>query len=500
MKRYLTFIVLFACAITTAQNINDVLRYSQENLVGTARFQGMGGAFGALGGDLSALNVNPAGSAVFNNSLFTFSGTYYEMDNLSNYFGTRSGIKTDDFDINQVGGVFVFKNNDNSDWKKMAIAFNYDLVQNFEDAISISGESNQGIDNYFLNFAQGVPFGSILLQDGEFIENGYLDIGATQGFGAQQAFLGYYGGVIDPEDQNDATTVYNSNSIYNNVNQNFLRFTNGYDGKFTMNFASQYQNNLYLGASLNFHTIHYDQVDEFRERGYDAVSAIQFTDFYNFLHTQGSGFSFSLGAIAKLNQMVRLGGSYQSPTWYDLTDDFSQRINSDLADEDIDFINFSVINLFEEYNIKIPAKFTGSLAMVFGKDGLLSFDYGYQDMSQAELRPSSDPSFSTVNSEIANNLGAVSSFKLGGEYRLDQVSLRAGYRFEQSPYSDGNNIGDLNSYSGGLGYNFGGSRLDLAVNWSEQDYNLQLFDTGVTTPALINKENTNVTFSYTMNF
>jgi len=94
MKRYLTFIVLFACAITTAQNINDVLRYSQENLQGTARFQGMGGAFGALGGDLSALNVNPAGSAVFNNSLLTFSGTHYEMDNLSNYFGTRSGIKT----------------------------------------------------------------------------------------------------------------------------------------------------------------------------------------------------------------------------------------------------------------------------------------------------------------------------------------------------------------------------------------------------------------------
>jgi len=58
----------------------------------------------------------------------------------------------------------------------------------------------------------------------------------------------------------------------------------------------------------------------------------------------------------------------------------------------------------------------------------------------------------------------------------------------------------LNSYSGGFGYNFGGSRLDLAVNWSEQDYNMQLFDTGVTTPALINKRNTNVTLSYTMNF
>jgi hypothetical protein len=39
------------------------LRYSQDNLNGTARFRAMG-AFGALGGDLSSLNVNPAGSAI----------------------------------------------------------------------------------------------------------------------------------------------------------------------------------------------------------------------------------------------------------------------------------------------------------------------------------------------------------------------------------------------------------------------------------------------------
>ena len=500
MKRYITFIVLLVCTISSAQNINDVLRYSHENLQGTARFQGMGGAFGALGGDLSALNINPAGAAVFNNSLFTISGSHYQMDNLATYFGTSSGVKTNNLDLNQIGGVFVFKSNSGSDWKKMALAVNYDLVRNFDDEFSIVGTSDQGIDNYFLNFAQGVPFGSILLQDGEYIEDGYLDIGAVQGFGDQQAFLGYYGGIIDPQSDDDATTIYNSNALYNTVNQDFLRLTSGYNGKFTVNFATQYQDNLYLGASLNFHTIFYDQFDEFRESGYDTGSLIQRTEFSNFLHTEGSGFSLNLGAIAKVNENFRVGGSYQSPTWYRLTDDFSQRINSDLADDDINFINHDIINLFEEYTIKTPAKWTGSMAMIFGKDGLLSFDYSYQDMSQAELRPASDTSFSLVNSQIANNLDGVSSFRLGGEYRIDQVSLRAGYRFEQSPYADGNNIGDLNGYSGGIGFNFGGSRLDLAVNRIEQDYNMQLFDTGVTTPALINKSNTNVTLSYTLNF
>ncbi len=500
MKRYLTFIVLMACTMASAQNINDVLRYSQENLQGTARFQGMGGAFGALGGDLSALNINPASSAVFNNSQFTISGTNYQTDNAATYFGTLRNANENDLKINQVGGVFIFKSRTDSNWKKIAIAVNYDLVQSFEDEFRISGTSNQGIDNYFLNYADGVPFGSILLQNGEYIENAYLDIGAFQGFADQQAFLGYYGGIIDPIEDEETATEYTSNTVYSAVDQVFSRYTSGYNGKFNINFASQYQDNLYLGASLNFHTVFYDQFDEFRETGYDASSPIQQTYFSNFLHTEGSGFSFNLGAIAKVNQNIRIGGSYQSPTWYQLTDDLSQQIDSDLADSEINYINHDIINLFEEYTIKTPAKLTGSIALVFGRDGLLSFDYDYQDMSQAELRPTGDASFSVVNSEIANELNGVSSMRLGGEYRIGHLSLRAGYRFEQSPYADGNNIGDLNAYSGGIGYNFGGSRLDFAINRTERDYNLQLFDTGVTTPALINKKNTNATLSYTLNF
>lgn len=501
MKRYLTFITLSVCTIVSAQNINDVLRYSNENIQGTARFQGMAGAFGALGGDLSALNINPAGSAVFNNSLFTVSGTNYTRDNTANYFGTVRGASAHDLELNQLGGVFVFRsNNANSPWKKFSMAANYDMVQNFDDDIRISGNSNEGVDNYFLNFAQGVPFGSILLQDGEFLEDAYLDIGSRQGFGDQQAFLGYYGGVIDPAELEDDNTAYLSNSRYQNINQEFYSNTRGYNSKFTLNMASQYQDFLYLGASLNFHNTIYDRYDEFSESGYNADSEIQFTTFDNLLHTRGSGFSFSLGAIAKLSEFIRIGGSYQSPTWYRLTDDFSQRINSDLADDDIDFINLNVVNLFETYTIKTPGKLTGSMALIFGKNALLSFDYQYQDMSNAELRPEHDSSFASVNSDISSDLGSVSSFRVGGEYRIARVSLRGGYHFEQSPYANGNTIGDLNGFSAGIGYSFGPNRLDLGFNRSEQDIDKLLFDTGLTTPALINNVNTNVTLSYILNF
>ena len=501
MKRIYTSIFLLACSIVSAQNINDVLRYSQESPQGTARFQGMSGAFGALGGDLSSLNVNPAGSAVFNNGLFSVTVSNQHSKNDASYFSNHTNASLNSFDLNQVGGVFVFKNTEESNWKKLSLAFNYDVMKNFDNEIFIAGQSDQGIDNYFLSHAGGVPFGPLLLQDDEYIEEAYLDIGSSLGYVDQQAFLGYYGGIIDPMDEtDDNNTDYISNAGYSTVYQQYAQSNTGYNSKFTANIASQYGDNIYMGASLNIHNILFEKLTQLTERGFDADSEIKNISFDNLLRTEGSGFSFSLGAIAKLNELVRIGGSYQSPTWYRLSDETSQRINSDLADADISFINFNIINVFEDYKIKTPGKLTGSLALVFGQQGLISFDYGYQDMSKAQLKPSTDPSFASENAFIADQLGGVSTFRLGGEYRLKALSLRAGYRFEQSPYADSSAIGDLNGYSGGIGYNFGGSRLDLAYSYASQDINQTLYDTGLPTPASITNKNSVISLGYTLNF
>ncbi len=501
MRNYITFLMAFVCLVASAQNINDVLRYSTENVQGTARFQGLGGAFGALGGDLSAIAINPAGSAIFKNNLITVTGTNYNTDNEANYFNSFTAVDNNNLEFNQGGAAFVFKNTDpDADWKKIVLAINYDLVQNFDETIAIRGNSTQGIDNYFLNIAQGQELGPLFLDDGEFIEEAYLDIGANLGFGAQQTFLGYFGGIIDPVALTDDNTSYISNAQYTSLDQSFVKNTSGFNSKFTFNLASQFRESLYLGAALNFHTVVYDEITQLRETGFDADSEISFVDFDNLLHTEGVGFSLAVGAIAKLNENIRIGGSYQSPTWYRLTDDTSQRINSDLADSDINFIDFNIINLFDSYRIKTPGKLTGSLALIFGKYGLLSFDYDYQDFSEAELRPTGDPSFAAENVLINDTLGTSSSYRVGGEIRLQQVSLRAGYRFQESPSLDGQTIGDLEAYSGGIGYSFGGSRLDLAYSRSEQDFQQLLFDTGLPTPAAINRIRNNVSLSYTFSF
>ena len=149
MKRILTFIMVLACTLASAQTIDDVLRYSTENLQGTARFQAMGGAFGALGGDLSALNVNPAGSAVFNFSEISITGSNYHRNNDARFGSTLRNTTSNSLDFNQVGGVFVFNSSTDSPWKKIALAINYDMVRNFDNEFIASGNTTVGIDNYF---------------------------------------------------------------------------------------------------------------------------------------------------------------------------------------------------------------------------------------------------------------------------------------------------------------------------------------------------------------
>lgn len=109
MKKYLFLLFTgLTFSVSQSQEIQDAMRYAQDNLNGTARFKAMGGAFGALGGDLSSINVNPAGSAVFSNNQITVTVSNYDTKNNATYFGTPTTEKDNSFDLNQAGGVFVF--------------------------------------------------------------------------------------------------------------------------------------------------------------------------------------------------------------------------------------------------------------------------------------------------------------------------------------------------------------------------------------------------------
>ena len=65
MKKYLLLLFILPVCKLFAQVPEDAIHYSWLPHNGTARNMAIGGVMGSLGGDLSALYVNPAGIAFF---------------------------------------------------------------------------------------------------------------------------------------------------------------------------------------------------------------------------------------------------------------------------------------------------------------------------------------------------------------------------------------------------------------------------------------------------
>lgn len=467
MKKILPFLVA-GCAFTAqSQEISDALRFAQDNINGTARFNAMSGAFGALGGDLSAISINPASSAVFNNPQVGATLSSYNLRNTAGYFGTNNKETDNSFDLSQAGGVYVLKNEDQkSDWKKLSLAIDYENVNNFDNSWYASGvNANNSIANYFLNYANGgaAPLG--LLQNSFYEELSYADA---------QAFLGYQGYIINPVTEAGNNTQYVSNvPAGGNYFQENAFVSTGYNGKASFNVAAQYKDKLYIGLNLNSHFVDYRQSTAFYEdQSNDPANGLQRMRFDNDLYTYGNGFSFQLGAIAKLSKELRVGLTYQSPTWMRLNDEISQAlssvsINPDTNQQMTTIVDPNVIMVYDTYKLYIPGKWTGSMAYVFDKYGLISIDCSLKDYSNTEFSPNNQ--FQGVNRAMANQLDSNAfDLRIGAEHRIKQFSIRGGYHWEESPYKNNETIGDLTGFSGGLGYSFGEYKIDLSYTHSRR--------------------------------
>lgn len=501
MKKYLYLTTMFlAFGAIQAQEVRDGLRFAQNDLSGTARFRAMSGAFGALGGDFSSISVNPAGSAVFTTSQVGITASNYSLKNKSSYFGSNSDESENTFDLlSQAGAAFVFHtNNEKSSWSKFVLSINYETTKNLDNSeFSFGTNPNNSASQYFANRANtvNVPFAEF--------DNYYYD---QFNLREQMAYLGYHAYIINPRDITNPNTDYVSNvpagadgAPGNYYHENSLVST-GYNGKLSFNASGQYKERFYFGVSLNTHFVDYQQSTSFYEDNNNSqTTGLRSFRYDKDLQTYGNGFSFQLGAIAKITDAFRLGLAYESPTWYELTDEMRQTVRSSgynfgapgfgTTATDSDFFI-----AYDPYRLHTPGKWTGSAAYVFGKSALISVDYAIKDYGNTRFRPNDDY-FDSINGQFSDQLDLAGELRIGAEYRIKQFSLRGGFRNEQSPYKNGKTIGDLTGFSGGLGYNFGHTKLDLAYSYAERDSQQGFFDYGFKDGATIKSVNNTVSLS-----
>ncbi|WP_417430264.1 OmpP1/FadL family transporter [Halpernia sp.] len=405
-----SFSLMSAQDISTIRNTVDV--YSNNFSNGTAKYQGMAGSMGALGGEISSLNSNPAGIGVFIASDINGTLNINNSKNTTNFNGKSLNYKINNTDLGEIGGVATFQIEGNTPWKFINIAVDYS-TQSLEDYSETAGNKN-------ISFS--IP--------------------------------------------SAATTLDFDGHAYN-------RYGNLSNSSFAV--GANYNNNLYLGAALHFKTANIDQYDT----AAFTDSALNTTEIFNKQYTpfseQSNGFAASLGVIGKLNNQIRLGASLETPTWWQITRIYNSYDNP--TDD----------TYTEDRKLSSPMKATVSAAFVASKDFAINVDYTlgitkpkYKVYGGAETE---------LNNFFSNSYKNLSEIKMGAEYRLMGLRLRAGYGLANSPFdsqsitayrndgSVGNSsfsnliLGKRTTIAGGIGYDFGSIYLDASYQNVQSTYN-----------------------------
>jgi hypothetical protein len=415
-----------------AQNEDDALRYALTRFGGTARSTAMGGAFGALGSDFSSMTINPAGVGLYRKSEVTFSPALGSTNTRSEYFGQESTDGRFQFSLSNLGMVIAgTKESKSNKWKGGGLAIGYNRLANFNNRMIMQGNNmNSSLADVYKFEAQG------------------LDPANLPAFGTNLAWNTY---LIDT-----LNGSYISN-MPSNINKTQIKNIErrGGMGETVVSMGGNYDNKLFLGGTLGFQKIRFEEESSYSENPVDTIVDIRGFTVNNFLNTQGNGINIKFGAIYMPAPFVRIGAAIHSPTVFSMQDSYSTSMSTSFTDGSTfnagnDANGGADIGNFD-YRYISPFRAVGSLAFIIGKYGLISADYEYLDYREARFR-AIGYSFIEQNNIIRDKYRAVGNLRVGSEIRLNPFSIRFGYALYASPFKDQSLMSDQQFFTGGFGY------------------------------------------------
>ena len=140
MKKIITLACALSCIIgASAQSIYDAAKLAEKDLNGTARFVGMGGAMGALGGDITTMGTNPAGIGIYrsNDVMTSFSFSAYGAE--SKYDRETFNNDKNRWSFDNIGFVFSTKVGNETPLRYVNFGFNYKRSKSLYKNMSMAG-------------------------------------------------------------------------------------------------------------------------------------------------------------------------------------------------------------------------------------------------------------------------------------------------------------------------------------------------------------------------
>jgi len=491
MKTSKIICAIVACAFTGgifAQTEYDVVKMTGEDLNGTARFVGMGGAMGALGGDMSTMGTNPAGIGIYRKneiaatmgvSSVKFNGegkTIPTFDNIGFVYSTKIGNNTS---LRYVNFGFNYHRSKDLNNKLMVDYSKNDLFNsNINNQMSLTqimagmatGVSQTDFDDFFYKYPNNVSNNNSMWNVGRLGQ------------------LGCLGNLIEPGtispkgEQQYLYTPANSARYYREQ-------TGGVD-EYDFNVACNVDDRFYFGATLGTFNVDYNIYSVYSEGSVYNNENRSFT-LRNWQKTSGYGVNLKLGVIIRPIETspFRIGLAVHTPTWFNLTNTYGTNLMSDYVTDEYNNINPS--DMKWDYDLTTPWKFNVSLGSTFANVLALGAEYEYQDYTTSKLHNDDGSDMRDENRYMDEDLKGVQTFRVGMEAKLaPEFSLRFGYNFSSSVmkksaynYISAYNYTDAafangfqrNVFTCGLGYRGKSLYADLAYLYSTQKYDFYAF-------------------------
>ena len=492
MKKHILFAAMSLATLPmTAQETYENAKLLGEDLNGTARYVGMGGAMEALGADISTISSNPAGIGLFRRSAVSASfGLKMQGGNQS--FDGQSKT-TASFD--QIGFVISTQTRRNS---FLNFSFNFHKGKNFNQILSASNRINRG-SSQDLSFQKGAR------RD---VSNGGFDPALDK----NNEYIGYE----NPESDRTAQTFSQTDYLNCNVfiptevdkeiefkhceasDYTFGRKTSGYIGNYDFNVSGNIHDIVYLGIDFGIKDVRYKDYSIYDEALNGPANGN--ATYSDERQIRGTGFDVALGVIVRPieSSPFRFGVSVKTPTWYNLTTENYTTVKNTSS-----FGLYDNGKIREAYDFKLytPWKFGVSLGHTVGNYLALGASFDYEDYGAADTRINDGVivdgrgAFETnsrdrvMKAHTERTLKGVSTFKVGAEIKAaPEVAIRVGYNYVSPAYNsnaqkdmtlespgtyyasatDFTNWKATNRFTCGIGYAKKGFHADLAFQYAAQ--------------------------------
>ena len=443
MRKRITMIMALALLGVTgvyAQSAYDAANIAREDLNGTARFVGMGGAMSALGGDITTMGTNPAGIGIYRSNdamvSFGYSLTGTEADFAGNTFEREKGR----WSLDNIGFVLANKFSNISPLRYVNFGFNYKKSKSFYRNMTMQGLLGRAGNGQYISQV------NLMAQQATFAaENVYYNYNEYINFESPNIFydeevgwlgaLGYLGGLTEEDLTSADYNIYHP-LVPSEVDGYFRSQERGGIDEYDFNVAFNISDRFYLGATVGIHDVDYNKYtlwDEIVLNG-DNESVEYALESYNWI--KGTGFDMKFGLIFRPIETspLRIGLSLHTPVFYKLTYTTGALLKSDGLEVNTQkYLDGG--DMERDFRLQTPWVFNASLGYTLGNYFALGAEYEFENYSAMKFKDVDGYEMGFETEEVKHTLRGVNTFRLGAEFKpVPAFAFRVGYNFSSAAY------------------------------------------------------------------